>query len=128
MDGKVRIVIVDDIEETRVNIRRLLSLSDQLAVVGEAADGFDALRVCRETLPDCVLLDVNMPRMDGFTTAKAVLREMPNVAVVIMSVDNHAIYRQKAMAVGAKAFLLKPFGAEAVLDVLQESRTPRVSV
>lgn len=122
MNGPIRIVVADDAAETRTNIRRLLELTGTWAVVGEAADGREALEVCRATRPDCVLLDVNMPRMDGFTATRSILSEAPHVKVVLMSVDNHPHYPRKARAAGACAFLPKPLSVDDLLEAVLGSR------
>jgi pilus assembly protein CpaE len=105
---KIRVVIVDDIAETRENVRKLLQFEADIEVVAAARTGREAIQVTLETSPDVVLMDINMPDMDGIAATEAIRQQMPAVQVVILSVQGDQNYMRRAMLVGARDFLTKP--------------------
>jgi pilus assembly protein CpaE len=105
---KIRVVIVDDIAETRENLRKLLQFEADIEVVAAARTGREAIQVTLETNPDVVLMDINMPDMDGIAATEAIRQQMPSVQVVILSVQGDQNYMRRAMLVGARDFLTKP--------------------
>ena len=108
-DGeKFRVLIVDDIAETRENIRKLLQFEADIEVVTVARTGKEAIQLTQETNPDVVLMDINMPDMDGIAATEIIRQKMPFVQVVILSVQGDQNYMRKAMLVGARDFLTKP--------------------
>ncbi|MDH5508241.1 MAG: response regulator [Anaerolineae bacterium] len=108
-DGsKIRVIIVDDIAETRENIRKLLQFDADVEVVGVAETGAEGIKVAAETDPDVVLMDINMPDMDGITATEKIRSRMPSVQVVILSVQSDSNYLRRAMVAGANDFLTKP--------------------
>lgn len=117
----IRILIVDDIPETRASIKQLLELEEGLSVVGEAGDGREAIASTRQIMPDCVLMDINMPVMDGIVAAESIAIEHPDVAVVMMSVQGEQEYLRKAMAVGARDYLVKPFECNELTNAIRRA-------
>ena len=108
-DGdKIRVLIVDDVAETRENVRKLLQFEADIEVVATARTGKEAIQVSQETNPDVVLMDINMPDMDGIAATEAIRQKMPSVQVVILSVQGDQNYMRRAMLVGARDFLTKP--------------------
>jgi pilus assembly protein CpaE len=108
-DGeKIRVLIVDDVAETRENIRKLLQFESDFEVVSAARTGREAIQLAQETNPDVVLMDINMPDMDGIAATEAIRAKMPFVQVVILSVQGDQNYMRRAMLVGARDFLTKP--------------------
>ena len=105
---KIRVIIVDDIAETRENIRKLLQFESDIDVVSVARTGREAIQLTQETSPDVVLMDINMPDMDGIAATEIIRQKMPFVQVVILSVQGDQNYMRKAMLVGARDFLTKP--------------------
>jgi DNA-binding NarL/FixJ family response regulator len=101
----VRVVIADDETPTRDGLRTLLSLSPQVEMVGEAANGAQTVDVVAASRPDVVLLDMRMPVMDGVEAARHIKRRWPEVAVIALTMD--ASYEPQALAAGADRFLLK---------------------
>jgi pilus assembly protein CpaE len=105
---KIRVLIVDDIAETRENIRKLLQFEADVEVVGAARTGKEAIELSHELKPDVVLMDINMPDMDGITATETIRRNQPYVQIVILSVQNDSNYMRRAMLAGARDFLSKP--------------------
>ena len=108
IQGKIRVIIVDDIAETRENIRKLLQFENDVEVVGTARTGREAIDLSKEVKPDVVLMDINMPDMDGITATDAIRRVLPYVQIVILSVQSDPNYMRRAMQAGASDFLTKP--------------------
>jgi len=108
IQGKIRVIIVDDIAETRENIRKLLQFESDVEVVGTARTGREAIDLSKEVKPDVVLMDINMPDMDGITATDAIRRALPYVQIVILSVQSDSNYMRRAMQAGASDFLTKP--------------------
>lgn len=118
MKRPLRVLIVDDIAETRQSVRRLIEFEEDLLVVGEASTGEEALECARRLRPDCLLMDVNMPGMDGIRATELARVELPGSVVVLMSVQAELEYQRRAFAAGAGAYLVKPFsGAELVESI-----------
>lgn len=110
-DGKkqtINILLVDDIAEAREGIKKLLAFEQDFKVVGTAANGRDGVQQAKELKPDIVIMDINMPDMDGLEAAGLITRALPMVGVIMMSVQDDADYIQKAMLAGARFFLTKP--------------------
>ncbi|NLZ27391.1 MAG: response regulator [Firmicutes bacterium] len=117
---KIKLLIVDDIAQTRTDLQRLLYFEEDLEVVGEAANGREAIARVGELLPDIVLMDINMPIMDGITATEIISRNYPNVAVVIVSIQGEQEYLKKAMVAGARDYLVKPISSEEISDTLRK--------
>ena len=108
LQGKIRVIIVDDIAETRENIRKLLQFESDVEVIGVARTGREAIDLSKEAKPDVVLMDINMPDMDGITATDAIRKILPYVQIVILSVQSDSNYMRRAMMAGATDFLTKP--------------------
>ncbi len=105
---KVRVLIVDDIAETRDNLRRLLQFDSNIEVVGAARGGREAIEMSQQVSPDVIIMDINMPDMDGITATEQIRRRVPYAQVVILSVQSDPNYMRRAMLAGARDFLTKP--------------------
>ena len=116
MEPQTRVLIADDQQPVREGLRCLLSLSPQVEVVGEAADGQAALHLVAERHPDVVLMDVQMPVMDGLEATRRIKGQWPGVRVVVLTI--YARYRAKAISAGADVFLLKGCSPEALQDAI----------
>lgn len=106
---KIKVLVVDDSGETRNNIKTLLSFEKRIEFIGEAENGEEAVFIAREARPDIVLMDINMPVMDGIKATEAITMNVPECTVIIMSVQGEQEYVKKAMSAGARDFLNKPF-------------------
>ncbi|MBV7334139.1 response regulator transcription factor [Chloroflexi bacterium TSY] len=122
MKDVVRIVIVDDQQPARLGLKALLSLVPQIDVVGEASNGEAALALVAEEQPDVVLMDVEMPVIDGLAATQAIKDQSPAVGVVIITVQPK--HRTAAIAAGADAFLLKGTTSELLLNTIVDVANP----
>ena len=114
---KIRAVIVDDEELARQVIRELLAPHPEIEVVGECANGFEAVKIVTETKPDLIFLDIQMPKLDGFEVLELI---GPGSAIVFVTAyDSYAI---RAFEVHAVDYLLKPFGAERFEAALHRAK------
>lgn len=118
MDGKIKIVIVDDSRETVENIRTLLRFETTVEVIGAAFDGKESIKLCEKLKPDIVLMDVNMPEMDGLTATQIITMQLPDTGVIIMSVQGEKEYLKKAMVAGAREYIVKPFSSEDLIQTI----------
>ena len=108
VDGdKIRVLIVDDNAETRENIRKLLQFESDVEVVGAARSGLEGIELASETQPDVVIMDINMPDMDGIQATESIRKKIPFTQIVILSVQNDPKYMQRAMMVGARVIFGK---------------------
>jgi pilus assembly protein CpaE len=117
----VRVIIVDDVAETRENIRKLLQFESDFEVVGVARTGKEGIEVARESKPDVVLMDINMPDMDGIAATEIIRKELPYVQIVILSVQNDPNYMRKAMLAGARDFLAKPPSVDELISAIRRA-------
>lgn len=105
---KIRVLIVDDIQEARENIRRMLTFEPSVEVIGAAKNGREAIDLAVELQPDVVIMDINMPDMDGITATEEIRKKIPHIQIVILSVQGDPSYMRRAMLAGARDFLTKP--------------------
>jgi pilus assembly protein CpaE len=124
---KIRVLIVDDVSETRENVKKLLQFESDVDVVGIARTGKEAIQVSQELNPDVVLMDINMPDMDGIAATEAIRVKQPAVQVIILSVQSDQNYMRKAMLVGARDFLTKPpMGDELISAIRRAGEMARI--
>jgi pilus assembly protein CpaE len=120
MADKIRVLIVDDISETRDHLTKLLGFESDIEVVGAAASGAEALKLAAQLSPGVVLMDINMPDMDGITATERLSAEVPDAAVVMMSVQGEADYLRRSMLAGAREFLVKPFSSDELTASIRQ--------
>ena len=116
MKRPVRVLIADDRSTTRRGLRALLALFPPVKVVGEAADGRESVDLIAECRPDVVLMDMQMPVMDGLEATRRVKEQWPEVRVIALTM--YAGYRAEALAAGADAFLLKDGEPDVLLGAI----------
>jgi len=120
-EDKIRVLIVDDVAETRENIRKLLQFDAQVEVVGASRNGAEGVELAIETQPDVVLMDINMPDMDGITATEAIRKKVPFTQIVILSVQGDSNYMRRAMLAGARDFLTKPIDVDELSAAIRRA-------
>src|SRR3954470_19519408 len=120
MPDQIRVLIVDDIPETRDHLTKLLGFESDFEVVGAAASGAEALDLAVRLAPDVVLMDINMPDMDGISATEQMAARAPTSAVVMMSVQGEADYLRRSMLAGAREFLVKPFSSDELTTSIRQ--------
>ena len=118
---KIRVLIVDDVTETRENIRKLLQFESDVEVAGMARTGKEAIQISLDAYPDVLLMDINMPDMDGIAATEAIRSRQPAVQVVILSVQNDQNYMRRAMLAGARDFLTKPSVGDELISAIRRA-------
>src|SRR5919204_837314 len=111
MADQIRVLIVDDIPETRDHLTKLLGFEADIEVVGAASSGAEAIELAGRLRPDVILMDINMPDMDGIMATEQLATRAPTSAVVMISVQGEADYLRRSMLAGAREFLVKPFSS-----------------
>src|SRR5215212_763131 len=109
---KLRVLIADDVQETRRNTRLMLATIDDVEVVAIAANGLQAVQLAEEHHPDILLLDINMPEMDGLTAYRKIAHSHPDIGCIIISAEKDTTTLRTAMSIGVQEYLIKPFTAE----------------
>ena len=125
MSEKISVLIVDDIPETRENVRKLLQFESDLEVIGHAATGGEAIRMVEEQQPNVVLMDINMPDSDGISASQTITKNVPGTQIIIMSVQSEADYLRRAMLAGARDFLMKPFSGDELVEAVRRIHETR---
>lgn len=116
MEQRIRVLIADDSPRSRDGLRELLATWPEVDVVGEAADGQEAVRLVHELRPDAVLIDARMPTMNGPEATRLIKKRWPEVKVIMLTM--YANYRADALASGADSFLVKGCPAEEMLEAI----------
>ena len=119
---RLRIVLADDHEDFRRSLSSFLKLQDGVEVIGEAVDGDDALVQTERKQPDLVLMDLEMPKRDGFEATREIKRRWPKTRVVVLSVYSSEVYRRAAREYLADGFIDKNSMKDALLAVLMDER------
>jgi DNA-binding NarL/FixJ family response regulator len=124
----IRILVVDDHAVVRQGLKMFLALDEELQVVGEAANGEEAIRRARELAPDVVLMDLLMPQMDGIAATKVIRRELPDAEVIALTsvLEDKAVYG--AMRAGAIGYLLKDTQADELCRAIKAAAAGQVQL
>lgn len=120
-DETIKVLIVDDIAETRENIRKLLQFEADFEIVGAARNGHEGIELAIELQPDVILMDINMPDIDGITATETIRGEVPNAQIVILTVQADPNYMRRAMLAGARDFLTKPPSVDEMLAAIRRA-------
>ena len=107
--NKLRILIADDVQETRRNTRLMLATIDDVEVVAIAPNGIQAVQLAKEHHPDIVLLDINMPELDGLSAFRRIAQIHPDTGCIIISAEKDTTTLRTAMSIGVQEYLIKPF-------------------
>ncbi len=123
--SKIRLLIVEDHPQVRAGIRALLHAAADVEVVGEAADGGQAVEMVAENPPDFILLDMDLPVMGGIQVLRRVLQKSPMIQVLILSGYDDLAYIQGTLAEGAKGYLLKDEAPSLLVEAIHKIREMR---
>lgn len=115
----MRVLLADDQELFREGVRLILETTEDISVVGEAADGFEAVRQARLLEPDVVLIDVRMPRLDGLEATRRILAERSEARVIVLTTFDLDEYVYAAMKAGASGFLLKDLRRDQLIGAIR---------
>lgn len=116
---QIRVLLVDDHVLVRKGIAGLLATQDDIQVVGEAGDGFEALEKAEELMPDVILMDISMPRCDGLTAIDLIKKEMPYVKIVMLTYSDDDENLFEAIKRGAQGYLLKDLQPEILINSIR---------
>src|SRR2546430_8900362 len=116
---KIRILIVDDIADTRDNLAKLIGFEPDMEVAGTADGGQAAVNMAKKERPHVILMDINMPDMDGITATEIISNTVPESPIIMMSVQGEQDYLRRSMLAGAREFLVKPFSADELINAIR---------
>ena len=115
----IKVLIVDDIAETRDHLTKLLAMEQTVEVAGNAGSGEEAIQMAMDLRPDVVVMDINMPGMDGIAAAELISQRLPTVAIIMMSVHGEAEQMRRSLQAGAREFLVKPFSSDEFSETIK---------
>lgn len=115
----IQVLIVDDIPETRENLKKLLLFEQDIEVIGAATNGEEGVQMAVEMKPHVVLMDINMPGIDGIKASEIITQQSRHTQIIIMSVQGEADYLRRSMLAGAREFLIKPFNTSDLVTSIR---------
>jgi len=119
----IRVLIVDDVEQVRRDLRTLLTLVGGIEIVGEAANGVETLQMAKTLFPEVVLMDLEMPVMDGYEATRQIKETHPDCRVIALSIHAGEMERQRALQSGVDAFVVKGAALGTLLDAIHNTPT-----
>jgi two-component system nitrate/nitrite response regulator NarL len=119
MKSRIKLLVVDDHPIVRKGISSCLSKNEHFEIVGEAADGREAVRKARELQPDLVLMDINMPQMSGLAVTELLRRELPKIKVLILSMHGNTDYVLRIIQSGARGYIIKEASPEELVRAIE---------
>jgi len=119
MKSRIKLLLVDDHPVVRRGISSCLARQERLSIVGEAADGIEAVRKAKELAPDIVLMDIDMPHMDGLAVTELLRKELPAVKVLILSMHSNTDYVLRIIQSGARGYILKAASPEELVRAIE---------
>jgi two-component system, NarL family, response regulator LiaR len=118
---KIKILLVDDHTVVRSGLAAVLSISDDLQLVGEAGDGEEAVRLCERLQPDVILMDLLMPKMDGVAATKAIKERWSKIQIIALTSFKEKEYVEGALKAGALGYLLKNISADELTGAIRRA-------
>jgi DNA-binding NarL/FixJ family response regulator len=117
-EHSIRVVVADDHDLFREGLRQLLETIPSVEIVGEASDGQEAIRMVADVQPDVILMDINMPRVDGLRATEYIVKHYPETNVIVLTMYQDDEYAIHAIRAGAKSYLLKNSRSEEVIEAI----------
>ncbi|WP_240374378.1 response regulator transcription factor [Bacillus piscicola] len=115
----IRLVLIDDHQLFREGVKRILDMEPNFEVVAEGDDGDEALELVENNEPDVVLMDINMPGMNGVEATRNLIRKFPGVKILILSIHDDETYVTHVLKTGASGYLLKEMDADALIEAVR---------
>ncbi len=119
MKSRIKLLLVDDHPVVRRGISSCLARQERLLIVGEAADGLEAVRKAKELCPDIVLMDIDMPHMNGLAVTEVLRKELPNIKVLILSMHSNTDYVLRIIQSGARGYILKEASTDELVKAIE---------
>lgn len=119
---KIRVLIVDDLARVRQGLRTVLQLSEGFEVVGEACNGLEAIHAAKQLKPEVILMDMAMPELGGLEATQRIKQRHPEIGIVIITIHGNLGVREKAIQMGADAFIGKEADTESLIKTIREVR------
>ena len=116
---KIKLLIVDDLDHVRQGLKTLLNLFEDLEIIGEATNGFEAIGMALGLNPDVVLMDYEMPKLDGIEATKIVKKHNPDIQIVMISIHDSDEIRNKAIEAGAAVYVNKATPVDELMDKIR---------
>lgn len=114
-----KIVIIDDHQLFREGVKRILDFEDSFEVIAEGDDGAEAVELYEKHQPDVLLMDINMPRMNGVEATEALLNKYPDAKVIMLSIHDDGSYVTHALKTGALGYMLKEMDADEIVEAIK---------
>jgi len=118
----IRVLIVDDVAPVRRDLRTVLTLSGKLEIVGEASNGLEAIRLTESLKPDVVLMDLEMPVLDGYEATRQIKASFPSCRVIALTVHDYESAHAEAQQSGVDAFLVKGAPVESIIQSISSQK------
>jgi DNA-binding NarL/FixJ family response regulator len=118
----IRVLLVDDVDDVRRDLRALLTLSNELEIVGEAVNGLEAVHLTEALNPDVVLMDLEMPVMNGYESTRQIKMKFPWCKVIVFTVHEYESARTQAERSGMDAFLVKGAPLETIIGTIKKQK------
>jgi len=118
---RIKVLIVDDHRVVRDGLSKILESCNDIHVIGEAANGLDAIRKYAELKPDVILLDISMPKLGGLEVSRRIKKENPSAKIVILSMHEEEEYSMKLVRLGVSGYLLKDSAAQEVIEAVRSA-------
>jgi len=118
----IRVLIVDDVEQVRQDLRTVLTLYGELEIIGEAANGLEAVSLTEILYPDVVLMDLEMPVFDGYEAARRIKARVPSCRVIALTVHGYDAARLKAHQSGVDDFIIKGAPVQTIVQAILKEK------
>jgi two-component system, NarL family, response regulator LiaR len=128
MTQPIKVMLVDDHMVVRSGLGTVLAVYDDMELVGESADGEEAIRLCEKLQPDVILMDLVMPKMDGVAAIKVIKERWPNIQVIALTSFKEKEYVEGALKAGASGYLLKNVSAEELVNAIRKAAAGQPSL